>query len=148
MTTPMLGGLSIPEPDMSFLPDLPDFTLDQKLRAESDIFEMAISCHPIERIAIGNGHVKSAELPKLENKRVKIMGYVADRKRIKTNNGKSMVFLTMEDELDMFEVTLFPEVYRRVGERIFRKPILDIEGTVQTDMGGLTVVADRVEVVG
>jgi len=35
-----------------------------------------------------------------------------------------------------------------VGERIFRKPLLDIAGTVQTDMGGLTIVADRVMVVG
>jgi len=46
-----------------------------------------------------------------------------------------------------YEVTLFPEVYRRVGERIFRKPILRVEGTVQRDISGLTVVADRVEVV-
>jgi DNA polymerase III alpha subunit len=84
----------------------------------------------------------------LEGKRVQIAGMVADRKRIKTNNGKSMVFLTMEDEFDMFEVTLFPDVYQHVGERIFRKPLLDIEGTVQTEMGGLTIVADRVTVVG
>ena len=54
----------------------------------------------------------------------------------------------MEDEFDMFELTLFPEVYNRVGERIFRKPIWDIEGTVQQDISGLTLVADRVEVVG
>ncbi len=79
---------------------------------------------------------------------MQIAGLVADRKRIKTNNGKSMVFLTMEDEYDMFEVTLFPEVYQRVGERIFRKPLLDIEGTVQTDQGGLTIVADKVVVLG
>jgi hypothetical protein len=48
----------------------------------------------------------------------------------------------------MFEVTLFPDVYQRVGERIFRKPLLDIEGTVQTEQGGLTIIAERVEVLG
>jgi DNA polymerase III subunit alpha len=147
-TVPMLDGLTLPEPEPAFLPDFPEFTLDQKLRAESEIFEMAISCHPVERLNIRNGHIKSVELPRLEGRQVRIVGYVADRKRIKTNNGKSMVFLTMEDELDMFEVTLFPDVYQRVGERIFRKPLLDIEGTVQTEQGGLTIIAERVEVLG
>jgi len=143
---PTLGGLEMPEPDLDFR--FPDFTVDQRLTAEAEILDMSLACHPIERLAVGNGNVKSAELPKLLNRRVTITGYVADRKKIKTSNGKGMVFLSMEDELDMFEVTLFPEVYRRVGERIFRKPILRIEGTVQNDISGLTVVADRIEVVG
>jgi DNA-directed DNA polymerase III PolC len=143
--SPTLGGLEMPEPDLDFR--LPDFSIDQRLTAEAEILDMSITCHPIQRLAMGNGHVKSVELPRLENRRVSIVGFVADRKKIKTSNGKGMVFLTMEDELDMFEVTLFPEVYRRVGERIFRKPILRIEGTVQKEIGGLTVVAERVEVV-
>ena len=145
--SPTLDGLRVPEPEMAFTPDLPDYTLDQRLTAEAEILEMAVSCHPIERIGSSNGHIKSTDLPKLENKRVRIIGLVDDRKRIKTQNGKNMVFLTMEDEFDMFEVTLFPEVYRRFGERIFRKPILDIEGTVQRDISGLTVVADKLQVV-
>ena len=144
---PMLDGLSIPEPDPEFLPNLADYDIDQRLKAEADILEMAIICHPIERLGISNNHVKSVDLPKLENRRVKIVGLVADRKRIKTNNGKHMVFLTMEDELDMFEVTLFPDTYQRVGERIFRKPLLDIEGIVQTDSGGLSVVAEKINII-
>lgn len=144
---PMLDGLSIPEPDPDFLPNLPDYDIDQRLKAEAEILEMAISCHPIERLGITNNHVKSIDLARLENRKVKIVGLVADRKRIKTNNGKNMVFLTMEDELDMFEVTLFPDTYQRVGERIFRKPLLDIEGTVQSESGGLTIVAEKIGVI-
>lgn len=144
---PLLGGLDVPEPALDFCVDLPDFTIDQRLQAEAEILEMSVACHPIARMGRYNNHVKSYELPKLENRRVRITGLVADRKKIKTSNGKGMVFLSMEDEFDMFEVTLFPRVYQRVGERIFRKPILDIEGTVQHDISGLTVVADKVEVV-
>jgi DNA polymerase III alpha subunit len=144
---PTLTGLIVPEPELSFTPDLPDYSLDQRLTAEAEILEMAISCHPIERVSSPNGHIKSLDLPRLENRRVRIVGLVDDRKRIKTQSGRNMVFLTMEDEFDMFEVTLFPEVYRRFGERIFRKPVLDIEGTVQRDISGLTVVADKLAVV-
>jgi DNA-directed DNA polymerase III PolC len=145
--SPTLGGLSAPDPNMAFLPSLPDYDTDQRLQAEAEILEMSVTCHPMERIAVNNGHVRSFELPKLEGRRIKIMGLVADRKRIKTQGGKQMVFLSMEDQFDMFEVTLFPDIYQRVGERIFRKPILDIEGVVQTDLGGLTVVAEKVDVV-
>jgi DNA-directed DNA polymerase III PolC len=144
---PTLDGFSVSDPGLAFLPSLPDYTIDQRLQAESDILEMSVTCHPMERISTNNGHVRSHDLPRLENKRVRIMGLVADRKRIKTANGKQMVFLSMEDQFDMFEVTLFPDIYQRVGERIFRKPILDIEGTVQTDLGGLTVVAEKIGVV-
>ncbi len=144
-SSPTLGGLEMPEPDLDFR--LRDFTVDQKLTAEAEILDMSVTCHPIERLPVTNGAVKSAELPGLLNRKVTITGYVADRKKIKTAGGKGMVFLSMEDELNMFEVTLFPEVYRRVGERIFRKPILRVEGTVQRDISGLTVVAERVEVV-
>ncbi len=144
---PTLAGLVVSEPELAFTPDLPDYSLDQRLTAETEILEMAVSCHPIERLGSYNGHVKSIDLPRLENRRVKIVGLVDDRKRIKTQNGKNMVFLTMEDEFDMFEVTMFPEVYRRYGERIFRKPILSIEGTVRRDISGLTVVAERLTVV-
>jgi len=145
--TPTLDGLTVPDPSLAFLPSLPDYTIDQRLQAEAEILEMSVTCHPMERIPVSNGHVRSLDLPRLENKRVRIIGLVADRKRIKTANGKQMVFLSMEDQFDMFEVTLFPDIYQRVGERIFRKPILDIEGVVQTDMGGLTVVAEKIGVV-
>jgi DNA-directed DNA polymerase III PolC len=144
---PTLDGLRVDDPALPFLPSLPDYTVDQRLRAEAEILEMSVTCHPMERIPVNNGHVRSLDLPCLEGRRVKIMGLVADRKRIKTANGKQMVFLSMEDQFDMFEVTLFPDTYQRVGERIFRKPILDIEGVVQTDMGGVTVVAEKVGVV-
>ncbi len=38
------------EPEIPFAPDLPDFDIDQKLKAEHEILEMSISCHPIERL--------------------------------------------------------------------------------------------------
>ena len=50
---------------------------------------------------------------------MKISRYKAERKKIKILNGKDMIFLTMEGGFDMFEVTLFLEVYNLVGEKIF-----------------------------
>lgn len=133
-------------PDVAFAPNLPDYSIDEKLAAELEIIEMAVTCHPTERIISGNGHVKSCELPDLIGRHVKIIGQVIDRKRIKTNKGKSMVFLSMEDAFDYFEVTLFPEIYRRFGQRIFKKPFLEVSGKVEKQHGVLTIIADGLEV--
>ncbi len=141
--TPLLGRMR--PSDISFTPDLPDYDIDEKLTAEQEILEMAVSCHPTERLFSGNGHIKACELPDLQGKRVKIIGQVIDRKRIKTGDNKLMVFLTMEDAFDYFEVTLFPEVYRKFGQPIFKKPLLEITGKVDNQHGVISVIAERLE---
>jgi DNA-directed DNA polymerase III PolC len=128
-------------PQLPFAPKLPDYSLAEKLTAEQEILEMAISCHPTELIAGRDNCVKSVELASRQGKDVRVIGMVVDRKRIKTNNRHLMVFLTMEDNQDYFEVTVFPEVYKKFGARIFRKPILEVTGKAQAKHGVLTVIA-------
>ena len=132
-------------PGVSFGPKLPDYDIDEKLAAEQEILEMAVSCHPTERLVSNNGHIKACELTNLAGKRIKIIGQVIDRKRIKTGDGKLMVFLTMEDAFDYFEVTLFPEIYRKFGQRIFKKPILEVSGIVDNQRGVVSIIADNLE---
>ncbi len=133
-------------PEVDFAPNLPDYDVDKKLAAEQEILEMAVTCHPTERIISHNGHVRSSELTGLDGKRIKIIGQVIDRKRIKTGNGKLMVFLTMEDAFDYFEVALFPEIYRKFGQRIFKKPMLEINGKVDRQRGVTVIIAENLEV--
>jgi len=143
--TPLLGRI---EPvEVSFTPDLPDYDIDEKLAAEQEILEMAVSCHPTERLISGNGHIRACELAGLQGKRIKIIGQVIDRKRIKTGGNKLMVFLTLEDASDYFEVTLFPKIYRKFGQHIFKKPLLEITGKVDNQHGVVSIIAERLEAV-
>ncbi len=141
--TPLLGSMY--PPDLDFAPNLPDYDINERLAAEQEILEMSVSCHPTELITPGNGHVKSCELQYLQGKKVRIIGQVVDRKRIKVSGSKLMVFLTMEDAFDYFEVTLFPEIYQKFGERIYRKPLLDICGKVENKRGVVSIVAEDLQ---
>ena len=145
-STPLLGDLLPPE--AAFSPNLDDYKINKKLAAEQEILEMAVTCHPTELIAAGNGHRKACELPDLDGQHVKIIGQVIDRKRIKTGNGKLMVFLTMEDAFDYFEVTLFSEVYQKFGQSIFKKPLLEISGKVDNQRGVISIIAESLETCG
>lgn len=141
--TPLLGSLLPPE--IPFTSNLSDYSIDEKLAAEQEILGMTITCHPTERIAYGNGYIKACELPTLKGKHVKVVGQVIARKRIKTHDGKLMMFLTMEDAYDYFEVTLFPEIYQKFGQMIFKKPLLEISGKVEEQRGVFSIVADNIE---
>jgi DNA polymerase-3 subunit alpha len=137
---------------LSFVPAIPDYNIAERLAAEQEILEMAVSCHPTELIANTNGHIRASDLPDYQGRRVQIIGRVIDRKRIKTGDGKLMVFLTMEDAFDYFEVTLFPNTYRKFGQRIFKKPLLEVTGKVDNQhgralgRGGISIIADDVQV--
>jgi len=141
--TPLLGSILPSEVDFS--PKLRNYSIDERLTAEQEILDMAVSCHPTECFAGGNGHVKSCELPDLRGKQVKIIGQVIDRKRIRTGDGKLMVFLTMEDAFDYFEVTLFPDIYKKYGQRIFKKPLIEATGIVENHQGVISITAKSLE---
>jgi DNA polymerase III alpha subunit len=55
-----------------------------------------------------------------------------------------MMFLTLEDEFGLFEVTLFPDVYRRCGSSFTHYGPYVVTGKVEQQYGALTVSADRV----
>ncbi len=141
--TPLLGDV-LPETPR-FPVGLGDYDIQQRLLAEQEILDMAISCHPANIIPFTNGQVKSSELAACNGKEVRIVGLVVDRKRIRTGNDKLMVFLTMEDDQDYFEVTVFPGIYRRFGARIFRRPLLEVTGKAQNRHGVLTVIASKLQ---
>ncbi len=66
-----------------------------------------------------------------------------------TVHGEFMKFLTMEDETDIFEVTLFPKVYLKFGHVLQRDhgPYL-VTGKVEDDGGDITVTARGIERLG
>ena len=72
---------------------------------------------------------------------VTVSGWLADRKRIKTRDGKSMVFLTFDAIDDTFEVILFPDVYDRFSETIRTYRYLEIDGQVNFDDGTPALIA-------
>lgn len=140
----LLLGSSLP-PDISFAPNLPDYNIRERLTAEAEILEISVSCHPTELVISGNGHIKACELNGRQGQKAKIIGQVMDRKRIKTADGKLMVFITMADAFGYFEVTLFPETYKKYGERIFKKPLLEVGGRVEEQRGVISIIAEHLE---
>ena len=59
--------------------------------------------------------VPCRDVPRRVRERVTLRGWLAASRRVRTSRGEWMRFLTLEDETDLAEVVVFPDVYRRDG---------------------------------
>lgn len=68
---------------------------------------------------ISKNFIDSVQLKELEaGKRVRIAGLIIRPHRPPTRSGKVVVFLTMEDEFDLIEVTVFEHIYHRYAKML------------------------------
>lgn len=107
----------------------------RRLRYEMEILGLPASFHPLQLFpAYQNPDL--SELGREGNGAiVSLSGWLADRKRIRTRDGKDMVFLTFDALDDTFEIILFPAVYDRFRELVRNYRYLRIEGELQRDSG-------------
>ena len=76
-------------------------------------------------------------------RRVTMVGFLTTTKRVRTKHDEPMMFLTLEDETDIYDVVLFPRVYQRYGARLGDRGPYVITGTVEDDPRP-SVMAERI----
>jgi DNA polymerase-3 subunit alpha len=86
---------------------LPEYDRTTKLEAEVEITGIPFSIHPAVYLRIK--HVPAVRLESFVNKQITIAGFIAAARRTRTNNGKVMGFVTLEDFSGLAEVTFFPD---------------------------------------
>lgn len=134
----------ITPPEMKSMPDLVPFGKFEIFQTEKDILELTASFHPLSMLETYQPSAIEKLSRQQDNSPVTISGWLADRKRIKTRNGKSMVFLTFESLEDTFEVVLFPDTYNRCKETIKRYRYLKVEGRLNIEDGNAAIIAHKV----
>ena len=62
-----------------------------------------------------------------------------------TKSGRTVVFLTLEDETGLIDVTVFEDVYMRWGQDLFVSPLLQVSGKIDRHGEGVSITAERLE---
>jgi error-prone DNA polymerase len=65
-----------------------------------------------------------------ENTLLTVGGLVIRPHRPPTRSGKTVVFLTLEDEYGLIDVTIFEDIYRKYARVIFNEPLLLVTGEI------------------
>ena len=135
---------------LSVTEEIEDFSLWEKLRWERKIL----------RIDSG-GRMFTLLRPRFEKKgiitvkqvqkcssgrRIKVAGAPVRPHRPPTRSGKTVVFLSLQDETGLIDVTIFSRIYERYGQLLFssRPSFLVIEGKVQRRGRGVSIIAEKI----
>jgi DNA polymerase-3 subunit alpha len=139
----LFGGRVLP-PGSERLPQLVEFSSLDIFKAERNILEIPASFNPLLLFDDYKNFDPGRLSGKRHNSSINVSGWLADRKRIKTRDGKFMVFLTFDSLDDTFEVILFPDIYNQYSEIIRRYRYLTIDGRVNLQEGSPAIVAEHI----
>jgi len=137
------------------VPALADYPAAERRRREWEILGVAAHHHPIEfhREAVAEARrgarkaapaIVAGALAHHAGQRVTMVGFLTTTKRVRTKHAEPMMFLTLEDETDIYDVVLFPRVYQRYGARLAGRGPYVITGRVEDDPRPSSVMAERI----
>lgn len=133
------------------LPRLTDYTPAQKLRMELAYLEASVSRHPLEILVpdqLERAGVRSVDLETRTGEPVSLVGWVIATRRAVTKRKEYMQFITLEDPWGIFEVTLFPRDYERLGAAAGSCRVLKVTGKVDDRTGSASITATGIEPLG
>lgn len=117
----------------------------EKLTLEIESFGFPLSEHPLERyLPIFDGKIKKArDLAQYVGQTINLLGVYITRKVAVTKQHDPMEFVTFEDETDIFECVMFPEVYKEFGDLLNWETLFVIRGKVEEAYNTYTVTVEK-----
>jgi DNA polymerase III alpha subunit len=125
------------------VPAIRDFTEEEKFSRELEILGLSARRHILSYLAPPRDF-DSRGLGASAGQRVRLLGIMATSRIAETAKSEPMEFLTMEDEHGLFEVVLFPQVFRRCRAYIGTLGPYEVVGKVETRYDVTVVTAESV----
>ena len=128
--------------------DVADFSPYERMCHEWEILGFCAEHHPLTfwRDSLSaQGVLRNAEIRAITDtsRLLRAAGWVIRPHTPPTKSGKTVVFLSLEDETGLLHVTVFPAVYERFGHLIFGSPMLRVDGR-KDRRGANSLVAERI----
>ncbi|MEO7863505.1 MAG: OB-fold nucleic acid binding domain-containing protein [Nitrospirales bacterium] len=117
-----------------YLPIPPEYSVQQRIAHELDLFGFPISCHPLDLLKDTLAripHIPARDLPLHVGEEVTVIGWLITEKTISTKKGESMEFVTFEDQTGLYDATLFPNTYRRYCHLLTMNQAYAVTGRVE-----------------
>lgn len=127
-------------------PELGEYTELKKFSDEWEILGLSARGHPIKYLGRlpENGLIPSSAISGHIGRIIRVAGVLAATRITGTVKGGLMEFLTLDDGHGIFEVTVFPDSYRRLKGRINGLGPYVVTGRVEDQYGALTITASDI----
>lgn len=134
-------------PDRVEVPDLGDYAKEKLVESEFEVLGLSATGHPLEFFAAWlteKGAVPARDLPAHAGGIASAGGWLVTTRRVRTERGEFMRFLTIEDRTGTIEAVLFPDVYRRFGHLLRGYGPFLLRGKIEDHHGAVTMTVGHV----
>ena len=134
-----------PQNSFGSIPIEDHLTQDDTYRLELDTFGFPISIHPLERYRpmLSNRIIYAKDIPRFFGRSIYLIGIYITRKESMTHRAEPMEFLTLEDETDIYECVLFPNIFKEFGDLLHWETLFIIRGKVEESFGVYSVNIEK-----
>ncbi|MBD3174820.1 MAG: DNA polymerase III subunit alpha, partial [Armatimonadia bacterium] len=138
-------------PDVEDLANLSAARMEKELiMADYTALHLSPLRHPLALVRPRlerEGAVRSLDMLGIEQgRRVRSAGVVVSRNRPPTKSGRTVVFVTLEDEVGLFDAVVFEETYKRTRHVLFGHDTLMVEGRLDRPGGtAVSLMLDKVQ---
>ncbi|MCX8035451.1 MAG: hypothetical protein N3D11_00065 [Candidatus Sumerlaeia bacterium] len=130
----------------------PKSKIAERVADEIELLGYGVSAHPLDLLPaqVWRGTVAACDMHRHVGRRVTMIGWPIASKLVRTRGqegrpSRFMKFLSLEDLTDTFEVTLFPQAYRRFAPLTVHVGPFRVRGKIEDEQGALSLVADWLE---
>ncbi len=122
-------------------------TVEERDRLETESFGFPISRHPLAAFENKlDGHrILARDLDSFIGKKVCLAGVLITRKVSATRKNEPMEFVTFEDETEIFECVMFPQVYEKYSDLLLWEKLFLIEGKVEQAWGVISITIEKLQ---
>lgn len=129
------------------VPEIPDFPEGQKFTHEFEILGLSARRHILSYLALPRT-LDSRAIAGATGKRITLVGIMATSRFTETAKSEPMEFITMEDEQGLFEVVLFPQVFRQCRQFIGTLGPYEVTGKVEERYDSVAITAESLRTLG
>jgi DNA polymerase-3 subunit alpha len=151
-----LGNISVKETfgetDDYMYPDIPEYSVKEKLRIEKDFTGMYFSGHPLDEYtevmdeilpmpigailsSFSDEEADDGIISFTDKQKVKLCGIINSKTVKSTKNGASMAFITIEDKTGEIELVVFPKIFADVSHLLMKDTAICLRGEISAEEG-------------
>ncbi len=127
-----------------------DYPEGLRLQGEKESLGLYFSGHPLQAV---QAELKSMQVVKYRDvkstkkeQQKRFAGIITAIRTMQTKNGDRMAILTLDDELDRFEIAVFPEPYQKNREMLVKDQlvVMDVKVTLDSHSGTTKIRAENI----
>jgi DNA polymerase-3 subunit alpha len=131
------------------LPETPDWDESTRLQYEKEVLGFFISGHPLEKYAdkledlhaLSTAALNAMKRSTVKGEEIFAAGVLGGVRVLKSKRGELYANVTLEDMEGRIEAMIFPEAFRRLGEKVkLEVPVL-VKGSVRVEEGAAPKLA-------